>query len=979
MRAKAVQLADRARRPARRRAAERRRVDDRGRALLRWLADGHFTFLGYREYDLVHGAAGWRCAPCPAPGWASCGTTRPSSTSFAALPPEVRARAQDPHRLIVTKANSRSTVHRPSYLDYVGGQADGRRPAQVDRRVPVPRPVHARGLHREHHQHPGAAAQAGRACWRRAGLAADSHDGKDLAEILEVYPREELFQIIRGRAGRVAAGVLRLRERRRPGCSCAGTSTAGTCPAWSTCPGTGTPPQVRLRVQEILRRGLRRRRRWTTARWSASRRWPGCTSWCGPSRGQPLPDVDTAELEARLAAAAAVLGRRPGRRGARAAAARRTAGRCSASARRPIPETYKTDVPASAAASRPGQDPAAAGVGRGRRVRAVGVRGLRRRGARSRTRPAGAGPARVWRLTIYRTGSPDHADRRAAPAAAHGRRRGRRAPVRVRPAGRAVLDLRLRAAPQRGRRRSAAAARRRARSRTCSRARWPRCGAATIEDDGFNALVLDAHLTWRQVVMLRAYAKYLRQAGTTFSQDYIERVLRSNTTVTRLLVRLFESRFDPDRQAGGRPSAARPSPRRSAASWTRSPAWTRTGSCAPTGPDPGHAADQLLQPRRTAGRVAVPGGQAGRGPGARPARAAAAVRAVRLLAPVRGRAPPVRRRRPRRAALVGPPRGLPHRDPRPGQGPGGEELGHRAVRRQGRLRLQAAARPGRPRGLPGRGAGLLPDVHQRHAGRHRQPDGGHVVGRRPAWSGTTPTTRTWWSRRTRARPRSPTPPTRSPPATGSGWATRSPPAAPRATTTRRWASPRAAPGSRSSSTSRPSASTLRPADFTVVGVGDMSGDVFGNGMLLSRHIKLVAAFDHRHVFLDPDPDPAASFAERQRLFALPRSSWADYDQALISAGGGVWPRVGQVGPDLAAGRARRSGCGDGVAALSPDELISAILARAGRPAVERRHRHLRQGHRPSRTPTWATGPTTRSGSTPPSCGPRSSARAATWA
>jgi glutamate dehydrogenase len=80
-------------------------------------------------------------------------------------------------------------------------------------------------------------------------------------------------------------------------------------------------------------------------------------------------------------------------------------------------------------------------------------------------------------------------------------------------------------------------------------------------------------------------------------------------------------------------------------------------------------------------------------------------------------------------------------------------------------------------------------------------------------------------------------------------------------------------------------------DFTVVGVGDMSGDVFGNGMLLSEHIKLVAAFDHRHVFIDPDPDPAASFAERARMFALPRSSWADYDQALISPGGGVWPRA----------------------------------------------------------------------------------------
>ena len=83
-------------------------------------------------------------------------------------------------------------------------------------------------------------------------------------------------------------------------------------------------------------------------------------------------------------------------------------------------------------------------------------------------------------------------------------------------------------------------------------------------------------------------------------------------------------------------------------------------------------------------------------------------------------------------------------------------------------------------------------------------------------------------------------------------------------------------------------------DFTVVGVGDMSGDVFGNGMLLSPHIRLVAAFDHRHVFLDPNPDPATSFAERARMFALERSSWADYDPAAISAGGGVYPRTAKT-------------------------------------------------------------------------------------
>jgi glutamate dehydrogenase len=109
----------------------------------------------------------------------------------------------------------------------------------------------------------------------------------------------------------------------------------------------------------------------------------------------------------------------------------------------------------------------------------------------------------------------------------------------------------------------------------------------------------------------------------------------------------------------------------------------------------------------------------------------------------------------------------------------------------------------------------------------------------------------------------------------------------------------------------------------VVGVGDMSGDVFGNGMLRSEAITLVAAFDHRHIFIDPAPDPAVSFTERTRMAALPRSSWDDYDRAAMSPGGGVWPRDAKV-IELSA-EARRA---LGVAAerLSPPEVISAILS-----------------------------------------------------
>ena len=110
--------------------------------------------------------------------------------------------------------------------------------------------------------------------------------------------------------------------------------------------------------------------------------------------------------------------------------------------------------------------------------------------------------------------------------------------------------------------------------------------------------------------------------------------------------------------------------------------------------------------------------------------------------------------------------------------------------------------------------------------------------------------------------------------------------------------------------------------FTVAGIGDMSGDVFGNGMLLSEHIKLVVAFDHRHIFIDPTPNVALSFAERQRLFALPRSSWDDYDKSLISAGGGLYPRGAKsirLSPEA------RAVIGIHTEELTPVELLKAIL------------------------------------------------------
>jgi len=115
---------------------------------------------------------------------------------------------------------------------------------------------------------------------------------------------------------------------------------------------------------------------------------------------------------------------------------------------------------------------------------------------------------------------------------------------------------------------------------------------------------------------------------------------------------------------------------------------------------------------------------------------------------------------------------------------------------------------------------------------------------------------------------------------------------------------------------------IQVTPFTVAGVGDMSGDVFGNGMLLSQQIKLVAAFDHRHIFIDPLPDPATSWRERQRLFALPRSSWRDYDKTLLSAGGGIYDRSAK---SITLSAEARTVLGIEAPSLTPADLMRAIL------------------------------------------------------
>src|SRR4030088_3376836 len=114
--------------------------------------------------------------------------------------------------------------------------------------------------------------------------------------------------------------------------------------------------------------------------------------------------------------------------------------------------------------------------------------------------------------------------------------------------------------------------------------------------------------------------------------------------------------------------------------------------------------------------------------------------------------------------------------------------------------------------------------------------------------------------------------------------------------------------------------------FGAVGVGDMSGDVFGNGMLRARTTRLVAAFDHRDIFIGPSPDPDTSVAERTRLFDLPRSSWQDYDKALISEGGGIYSRAHK---EIDLSPQAQAALGFAQAKATPQEVVRALLEAPG--------------------------------------------------
>jgi glutamate dehydrogenase len=865
--------------------------------LLRWLAAGNFTFLGYREYDLVRAHDGVGLSPVPGTGLGILRHDRRDGHALRKLSTQVARRAQDPgERLVLAKANSRSTVYRANYLDYVSVKKLG--PDGT-----VTREYRFLGLY-THAAH--TAPIAGIPVIRRklarvlaeAGLSPDSHDGKDLVEILEDYPREELFEISADELTPIALGVVRLSERKQTRLFLRRDRYGRYMSCLVYLPRDRYTTKVRLRAQEILREALNG----ASVDYSAT---IGDSALARlhvvvrAERGQVVPQVDSAALERKLSAAVRswdedlsaeairVLGEER---------ARILLDRLGTS----IPETYKADVSA----------PDAVGD-------LTTMAGLREAGLMFAVRLV-EHPER-WTLVVYRSGSPITLSD-VLPQLQHmGLEVVDEHPYTFTGSSNAasfwIYEFGLRPP-------AAAASSVRVVFEEALTALWH----GETEDDGFNALVLTAGLTWREVTLLRATAKYLRQGGVRFSEDYVQRVLRSNPAITRLLVRLFESRFDPAKQDGA-------AERCEAITEEIRGQLDEVVSL-------DH--DRILRSylalidatlRTNYYRTQSPGGADGPRP------------LVLKLDP--GTIPGLTQPRPKFEIYVFSPRleAVHLRFGRVARG------GLRWSDRQEDFRTEVL---GLVKAQEVKNAVIVPSGAKGGFVCKRLPDPSD----REAYQGEVLACyKTFIAAMLDVTDNIEADQVVPPPdvvrrdgddpylvvAADKGTATFSDTANQVAARYGFWLGDAFASGGSEGYDHKKMGITARGAwesvkvhfaalgmnpdtdDFTMTGIGDMSGDVFGNGVLLSEHIKLVAAFDHRHVFIDPDPDPAASFAERQRMFELPRSSWADYDAALISPGGGVWPRSVKSVPVSPQVRAVLR-LDAGVNALPPDELISAVLA-----------------------------------------------------
>ena len=869
-------------------------------AFLRWIEDNHYTFLGYRRYDYVGSGAKARMEVADGTG---LGILRSPDVQvfdgmreLGTLPPDVREFLLSPTLLLIMKANRASTVHRSVPLDSISvkiiedGKVTGEHRFlglftsvaynQSPKEIPLLRQRVAKLV-------------------ARAGFRPASHDGKALVNILETFPRDELFQASEDELYDIAIGVLHLQERQKTALFVRQDAFERFVSALVYVPRDHFNTQLRMTFQGILERAFNGQMAafYTQMSDSVLARLHFIIT---TTRGQ-VPAIDVDDLLVRLVEA----GRSWSDKLLEALVDSRgeeTANQLFRRYGQAFPTNYRELYTAHAAVF---------DIDRMQEIATGRDLGM------NLYRPVGADDD-VLHLKLFHRGSPVPLSDVMPMLENMGVRVLSEVPfemtVHDRPDGIWIHDfaMRLRAGGD------IDLGEIKQPFQEAFGAVWDR----RMENDGFNALVLGAGLTWREVTVLRAYARYLRQAAFTFSQDYMEETLRGYPKIARRLARLFLARFDPDLDLGQRVARCReltlaieeeldgvanldqdrilrrflnliqsslrtnyfqpaaggapkdylsikldsraiddlPLPRPLVEIWVYSPrveaVHLRGGKVARGGIRWSDRREDfrteilgLMKAQQVKNAVIVPVGSKGgfvvkRPPagGSREEIQAEGIECYKIL--MRGmlditdniKGP----------AVAPPPRVVRYDDDDPylvvaaDKGTATFSDIANGVSQDYGFWLDDAFASGGSAGYDHKKMGITARGAWESVKRHFR-EIGHDV---------------------------------------------------------------------------------QTKDFSVVGVGDMSGDVFGNGMLLSRHIRLVGAFNHLHIFIDPSPDPAKSWAERKRMFDLPRSTWADYDTALISKGGGVFTRSAKsikLTPEI------KALYGLTADSLTPNDLIKAML------------------------------------------------------
>jgi glutamate dehydrogenase len=891
--------------------------------LLKWLAKGHFTFLGYRRYELVEGERGDDEAALRPSLASGLGVLRQDNLAARSLTagPDTAANALKPELLVLTQASAPSTVHRPVYPYYVGVKTfDERGFVRGEHRFLGMFTTSA--LHEDVLDIPVVARKV-RDVIHRAGYPMESFSGQRMLEVLQNWPRADLFSADRDSLYSTAIGAITLSDRRRLRLFLRRDPYGRFYSCLVFLPRDRYTTRSRLAMQEVLLAELDGTHlEYGTRVGETALAQVHFIVHTDPSRQL---EPDTLRIQERLNSAVrswddlmvdAILAERRERAGEGGRAAgplgEESATELGQRYAGVFPEAYREDFSAVEALAD---------------LRRLESLQSERDLAMSFYVPADAEPGeRRFKLYLLGEGvtlsavlpvlqrmGVEVVDERPYDLRREdgtrswiydfGLRIGQRALDDL--TEEAELDLRVR-------------------FQDAFAAAW----RGDCEVDGYNSLVLRAGLTWRQASVLRAYSRYLRQARTPYSQEYIESAVLGHTDIATKLLKLFEHRFDLS---------------------TDPKSDTQSETLVDEIASMIDAVTSLDEDRILRRLLAV---------------IRATLRTNYQVTDAEGGS------RPYLAFKLDPQRVPDLPEPRPRF-----EIFVYSPRVEGvHLRFGAVARGGlrwsdRREDFRTEVLGLVKAQAVKNAvivpvG----AKGGFVVKRPPAPTGDPSVDRDaqlsegiacyrmfisglldLTDNRVEGRTvpaenvvRYDADDTYLVVAADKGTASFSDIANEVSASYDFWLGDAFASGGSVGYDHKAMGITARGAwesvkrhfrelgvdtqreDFTVVGIGDMAGDVFGNGMLLSEHIRLVAAFNHLHIFLDPDPAAATSFAERKRLFAMARSSWEDYDRSLISEGGGVFPRSAKTIPITPQVR-RAVGLGEDVSHLSPAELIKAIL------------------------------------------------------